>query len=584
MTVLSEQEIEDLKKTHPLKRILRIIFLITGFILIALGIVLLLLNIDYGVTIGDINISFVIDLILIVFGMIIASKYWIAPYYLRENSLTLKRLRDLREPVKKYVKFNSFALTRLLAAIFLITIGMWTYTVFGSGIGHGETRYGNAIVLGGPSYFYVTGLPALIIGGSLLLYVLLSVFRGTFSKSENFYFFYELRPLCPWLTEIPKKDIEAIRYQNNHLGPKLVWILLLMPFIVLQLMTGVPLYFNNERQAPEYVFSNTLTFISILEIIALIILVFVHQQYFEIATDEMLYEMWFSPLRLRNQPELTEKIADFFNCGIDKDIISERERELEMIHSDSQGSANNLFSNVSNTHFQLFNTLFGLFLMVSAIIMATNMILFGPLFWWITLMYGFMLLVKAFNEDFSRKGATLFEYNPEKKIFKFQKRFAYKFQYITAYKVESVKVKKWFRRLDFFDIFGICGMLIMLTLQQTEGWAIIDPEIVQSNVIYDNIISTIYMAVCFFLIFLYLCVPIDVIEFKTPTIVYRIPITIKTENQNFFKKCLFNLKNFMKDIKENNAMKTFKIRLGAFLTLIIGTLIFTTILLISYFM
>lgn len=123
-TILSEEEIENLKKIHPLKRVLRIIFLISGIFLIIGGLLLLLFNIDFGVTLGEVNISFIIDIFLIIFGMIIASKYWIAPYYLRENSITFKKLRNLREPVKRYVKFNSFALTRLLASLLMITVGM----------------------------------------------------------------------------------------------------------------------------------------------------------------------------------------------------------------------------------------------------------------------------------------------------------------------------------------------------------------------------------------------------------------------------------------------------------------------------
>ncbi|TFF90393.1 MAG: hypothetical protein EU548_03235 [Promethearchaeota archaeon] len=580
MSVLSEEEIEKLKETHPVKKIFRYIFLFGGLGLIALGLVFLLIGVDFGATVDDINISFVIDILIIIIGMILASKFWVAPYYLRENSITYMRMRDLREPVKNHVKFNSFALSRLLAAIYFVTVGFWSFTVFGTGVGHHETRYGNAFVLGGPSFFYFTGLPALVIGFSLLLYIALSTFRGTFSESENFYFFYENRPYCPWLTEVPKKDIEAIRYQNNHLGPKLTWILLLFPFIVMQLMTSVPLYFNNPRQGPEYVFSNTLTIISIIEIIALIILVFFPQNYFEIGTEEMLYEMWFAPIRLRNQPKQTEELADFFNCGVEKE---QTEREVESSSMEEKqkvsGASDMPFPEVSRTHFQLFDTIFGLFLIISAIVMLTQMVLFGPLFWWVALMYGFMLIVKAFNYDFSRKKGDKYAFNMAKNTFKFERRFSYKFHYLTAYKVQSATHRKWFRKLDFFDIFGLGGMLIMLVLQQTEGWAIADSDIV----ITANIMSTIYMAIVLIFILLYLCLPIDVVEFKTPSITYRIRVTEKLQEGSLLSKWIHNLKAFPKEVLQEDMKKTFFLRLGIYLILILGTLFVTVGLLISYF-
>ena len=108
----------------------------------------------------------------------------------------------------------------------------------------------------------------------------------------------------------------------------------------------------------------------------------------------------------------------------------------------------------------------------------------------------------------------------------------------------EVKVRKWYRKLDFFDIFGLGGMIIMLVLQQTEGWAIAD----SSYVITDNIMSTIYMVIILIFIFLYLCLPIDVVEFKTPSITYRIRVTKKLGDQNLIGKYISNLASFPKEV------------------------------------
>ena len=562
MSLLTEEEIERLKETHPIKKIFRFVFLIIGFFIIFVGILLILMGIDFGITIDNINISFIVDVLIIIFGMIIASKFFIAPYYLRENSLTIKKLDELREPVENSLKFNSIAITRLIAALIFMFVGILTLSIFGADVGH-EIEYGSAVVLGGPSFFYVTGLPALGIGIGLILYFILSPFRGRFSQSHNFYFFYELRPLCPWLTEIPKKDIEAVRYQNNHLGPKLGWILLLLPFIVLQLMTAIPLFFV-ERAGPQYVLSWIFLIISMFEIFAIILLVFFQQNYFEIATKTHVYEMWFSPFKFRRRKriELRQDFSKYFECGIEKRIES-----------------NPRFTNVNITHFQLFNLIFGSFLIVSAIIMLTQMVLFGPLYWWVALMYGLILIVKSFSFDFSKKGEDKFYYNEESNIFRFKRTFSYKFHYLTAHNIEYIDVKKWFRKLDFFDIFGLGAMLIMLTIQQIEGWVIVNSV----SVIIDNIISTVYMGVVFIFIILYDCLPINVIEFKTPSIIYRIPITLKSHKKNKFSRYYENLREFPKEILKNDLNKTFILRISIIGFIILGAIFYTVYILISMF-
>jgi len=555
MSYLSEEEIEKLKLTHPKKRILRFIFLSTGLFIILLGCLFTFIGFDFEVTLNGFNLSLIIDIVIIIFGGIVTSKFFITPYYIRENSLTFKRMRDLREPVEKYVKFNSFTLTRLVAAFLLIISGIISYFIFGDDVGH-EVEFGSAISLGGPSWFYVTGLPMLIIGFSLLIYFILSPFRGIFSESKNFFFFYEIRPGFAWLTEIPKKDIEMFRYQNNHTGPKLVWFILMLPFIVLQLMTAIPL-FAAERASPEFVLSWTFMILSILDIIALLILVFFQQNYFEIATKEKLYEMWFSPIKLRRQSQFKEEFSAFLDCTPD-------------LRDNEDLSNNVLFSEVNTTNFQLFKLFFGSFLIVIAIIMLTQMVLFGPLVWWIALMYGLMLLVKALFDDFSKKGGDTFQFNEKSKTFRFKRMFSYKFRYVAANNVESINVRKWYRKLDFFDIFGISGLLIFLTLQQLEGWIIADTP----NLVLDNLISTSLWIVVIIIIVFYLCIPVDVVEIKTSTITYRISITLKKKDKKLISKYMNNLKYFSKEVRKPDMKNTFLARISVVVLLIFGAMIY----------
>ncbi|MFX0009844.1 MAG: hypothetical protein ACFE9R_05985 [Candidatus Hermodarchaeota archaeon] len=557
MALLSEREIENLKLTNPKRRILRYIFLSTGLLIIFLGCLFAFIGFNFEITLNGFNLSLVIDVIIIIFGAIITSKFFITSYYLRENSLTIKKMRNLREPIDDHINFSSPALTRLIAAILLISSGIISYVIFGDDVGH-EIRLGSAIFLGGPSWFYVTGLPMLIIGLSLLIYFFLSQFGGIFSKSKSFFFFYELRPGFPWLTEIPKKDIEVVRYQNNHLGPKLAWIILFIPFIVLQLMTAIPL-FHAERANPDFVLSWTFLILSILDISALSILILFPQNYFEIATKDKLYEMWFSPIKFR-QSQFKEDFSEFLECAPNL-----RDIEVE--------TNNKLFSEVSSSNFQLFNLIFGLFLILMAIIMLTQMALFGPLVWWIALMYGIMLLVKSLFYDFSKKGGDTLHYSEILKKFRFRRIFSNKFHYVGANNVDSIKMTKWFRKLDFFDIFGISGLLVFLTVQQLEGWLIADTF----SLLLDNLISAVLWISIIVIISLFLCFPIDVIELKTETITYRIPITLELNGKKLISKYYRNLIQFPKDILKADMKKTFLIRITTIILLVFGAMLYVAI-------
>ena len=556
MSMLSEEEIENLKKDNPKKMIVRYIFLGAGIILFALGIIFFFVGMDFNVIILDLNFSFIIDILLAIFGMILISKFYIASYYIRENSIVFKKTKDLREPITKKITFSSFSFTRIIAALLLIFGGFISISVFGTDIGH-EVPYGSAIFLGGPSWFYVTGLPALGFGFGLLLYFLLSPFRGIFSKSENFYFFYEIRPGFPWLTEIPIKDIEMMRYQDNHLGPKLTWIPVFFPFIVMQLMTSLSL-FSAERAAPEHVLSWTFLLITILEIISLIILVFFQQKFFEIATDTRLYEMWFSPLRIKNRKEFDEEFSIFLGLNLESRSEEFNEHTLK---------------EVNRNHFSLFNLLFGSFLIILSLIILNNMIIFGPLFWWLALIYGFILITKSLSYDFDKKNGDSYYYDPKKKKFIFKRMLLFKFQYFSASNVKELKIKKWYRKLDAFDVLFIIGLLFFSTLQQGFGWLVTD----SLTLAIDNTISTIILLLLIIIIFLYICVPINVIEIITKTIRYHISISICRKEKSFGKNLLFNLKRGLRLLTTKEFKKTFYTRLGILFSVILGVSLYLLI-------
>jgi len=330
-------------------------------------------------------------------------------------------------------------------------------------------------------------------------------------------------------------------------------------------MTAIPLLVV-ENAGPDFVLSLTFIILSFIDIVVLVILVIFQQKYFEIATKEKLYEMWFSPIKLKNKLHFKENFANFLECNPNL-------RDAETNEDDK------VFSSVNSTNFQLFKLIFGLFLITIALIMLTQMVLFGPQVWWFALMYGSMLIVKAVLHDFSKKNGDSFNFNEESKEFKFKREFLQKFHYVAAKNVESISVKKWYRKIDFFDVFGICGLLVFLTLQQLEGWIAADTLILR----IDNVISTLLWILVIVLFILYLCFPIDFIEVKSPSITYRIQISLKLKEANRVKQFIKNLKNFPKEIMEPEMKKTFLIRMSGIFGLIFGSLFYMMIYFLFFF-
>lgn len=73
------------KKINLKRRKLRFYLLIIGIIIIFLGSLLFLLGIDFNITISGYNLTLFIDILIIIMGANLASKYLIAPYDLKEK-------------------------------------------------------------------------------------------------------------------------------------------------------------------------------------------------------------------------------------------------------------------------------------------------------------------------------------------------------------------------------------------------------------------------------------------------------------------------------------------------------------------
>ena len=169
--------------------------------------------------------------------------------------------------------------------------------------------------------------------------------------------------------------------------------------------------------------------------------------------------------------------------------------------------------------------------------------------------------------------------NSKQNIFTLYREFKFKFQFIQFKNLKNYEITKWYRKLDFFDIAAIIGLVVFLTIQQFQGWFLADTF----NLILDNLFSTIVMGIILLLIFLFLCLPIDVIELNTSSIKYRIEIPLKKEKQSFINRIKSIIFENLKVISDREMKKVFLIRLGGICTIIIGCCIYMTVYFAFFF-
>ena len=232
---LTERDIEQLKEHSQKKRTIRLVFLIFGILFMITGVVLFFSLTIKGFSVEfegfEFDLSFLVGIATIILGAFLFSRYWtINQTLLRQSTFFIPQIlskhQQLREiPINKF-RFTSFSISRLVAAIIFTGLSLWNFFTFSADISH-ENEYGSWMFLGGPSWGYPLGLIQGLLGIFLILYVIVSPSVTTFYESKNMYHIYEMRLFSWWLTEIPKKDIQGIKFNNNRLKGQCLYIFLM---------------------------------------------------------------------------------------------------------------------------------------------------------------------------------------------------------------------------------------------------------------------------------------------------------------------------------------------------------------------
>ena len=554
--------------------------MILKYSMLFLGIITIISSIPMTFALIDQGLIVFLVIPLIIFSFILISKYFnLAPYSLKENSLSSKKPGVYREPILESYNFISIASSRLIAGLMLIIIGIINLIMFGYSIGAPTDEIigtyigtGTWAFLGGLSFFYPIGLPPLIIGIGLILYRFISSFWGRFSISENLFFFHEIRHIRPWLTEIRRKDVEGHRFQNNQTGPKVIWIIIFIPIIFLTLQFGLSIF--NHPLAEEQTLPVLMTVTGIIDLIAMLILILYPQYYIEMVTKDQYYEMWLNPLDYNTN--IKRDLGNLLNGKVEK-IGKDRkiDEEIKINNSNQSSKQSDVFIEKGTRSY--FRLCYGLLILIISLISGSFYVLYGTLFFLLGGIYGTIIIYQALFNDFNKESKIEFNNNTKELEMTRLIHFRRKFQKITLRNAEKFSFEDYPRKIEITDI--IFGFSISIVIIINTVWGLLFTDYSAVGSILDLIASLIICMLILTMIFIYFCVPTRHLKLKSNTITYRIKWGIERNKENKDKlakisRDTINLEDNLKpteDTKENK--KIFILRAIILLSIFTGSII-----------
>jgi hypothetical protein len=487
---LTERDIEELKKYSEKKRIIRLVFLILGILFIVLGVILFLSIRSASLVVTfegfEFDLSFLVGAGVCVLGVFLFSRYWaINQSLLRQSTFffpkILSKYQNLREtPINKF-RFTSFSISRLVAAAIFAGLSVWNFVTFGFGISH-ENPEGSWMFLGGPSWGYPLGVIQGLLGIFLIVYVILSPSVTTFYESKNLYHIYEMRLLSWWLTEIPKKDVQGVKLNNNRLKGQWIYIFLII-YVIYILQTGFALY--DAPYQETNILPNHAVWTGILTLIATIILIIFQHNFIEITTTDKFYELWFdTPFRSKThieqivnmfglQPKSSSAVDNINEANRNTDKITDEKKQADE-NSDSEDTEDK-DEYVTGTATSFFRVVLGFVLIILGIYSIVNARLFGTPLATLFCVYGFMQICKGLKEDFSGKDNTVVSIKKNERYVCQSKKWFGLFEYTRINNVimgrdmpTKARFKYTLQNINLFEVI----MLIAITFTMVQEWVL----------------------------------------------------------------------------------------------------------------
>ncbi|MHA1488244.1 MAG: hypothetical protein ACTSRI_01155 [Promethearchaeota archaeon] len=406
-----------------------------------------------------------------------------------------KNDRNINRNENELISWVSFSWKRFICAIMLLGIGIFDLIIF-SPLSGRYVPTGSVMTFEGPSYFISTGLLPFTIGIGLILYSLLSYFKGKITKEADSIVIKEKRYFKKVETRINHSQILSLNLTNNEIGIKYLWLFIFIPYNIINFYYMV-LNFNQPFIVGLINLTAIVILISIIiSSICLTILFGFPEWLLEIYTDEGKFELWFEPFR--NGREMIEKIAKTLG------IIEGTEKENHLIKP---------IENISKRNFFLafFFLGYGLFNVVS---FMTTLAIFQTIICHVLLIMGAYLLSKEIRKlpfplDLDNKNNI--RYNIQSKYY--QRYF--------FLKECSIREKKYLH-YDFEVFWAACSGIIFLFIpfKIIQSWMVIN----EKNVWYilDNaVLITFFGVIIIFLVFIQIFVPDQFIFIKSGILQFK---------------------------------------------------------------
>ncbi len=495
---------------------------LSAWIYLVLGI---LYTIDFGILIMSnvtgiividslgLDLTFVIWYLLFGIDLALVAKFFIVPAKgVRENKLGILFRKQFPEVPQRDVHFWSIAWSRLGAGLLLVGIGVANILIMGLNIGE-ENEYGIIFFLGGPSPAYLTGFYPGVFGLLLVGYFFVSITRIHVYESEHTWFFIEGRPTLPHLTEIPKGEVEGLQIRNTKFGGKFAWVLILLPFIVLNFGFGIIFLFGPLPSTQSVELGWILVGNGILTIPALVLLMTWRQHFLEIVTGTKRYEKYFFVPLIR-KTALPQMRAIF---GVE---FNSKKNQGDSAAPETGAFMENRGSSIIPAH-DRFRLLMGTAFVGLAALARAFYVGLGMLTAWGLLLYGAVLIINALARDRS-KGVTI-SYNdrPQNGQFRYTWHRGHRYEDVLMYQVQKIDGTTAARSLDAFDFFGTIFLACILGTQV--GQTLVFPA--TESAAWEEIFSWILSAGILLLLTFYHSAPRPVVKITSPSLKYALPIT-----------------------------------------------------------
>ncbi len=475
-----------------------------------------------------------------------------------QNRLTFIRPKSIKEKPVESTKYFSFAWSRFLAGLIFIGFGIADFILLGYLIGHQNEEsigiyvgQGNAVFLGGVSFFYTVGLVPLLIGLWLIIFAVFSAYKGDLSRSESSYYFHEKRLISPQFTELRQSGINRLKYRNNHLGPKKVWYFLLIPMSIRVLQFGFPLF--GEHRAADEILPTMMVLTALGNFLALFLLVFFPQKFLEFSTSEKIYKSWIAPFSFGNKfNESLLKTLDFSNES------GETPEEIYTLINEKY----------QKNYFRL---ILGGFLLVISIISLSFEILFSTNFSMIGATYGILLIVQAYNDDFADKMSI--KLDPKTKILNYSKIFKKKIYIEKISDVDEVGIIQHFRKFDILDIISTSILLYLSAFESILGWKYND--ITNPLIVVDVFFTVLFCSCLLVLLMYYWAIPVSTLSIKLGDEKLFLEIPVNSSFKQIFNNTVKKLK---KCTQEPQNKKIFFLRAGIFVVIYVIAMIFALLI------